>query len=153
MQMQRFGSPKPLSWPYGAESALELEIHIVVDTDTYNALQHVGATEDSAYLCIISIRMQQHALLCHKAKVTLVRCACCRQDATFDGLTTYSINVLMGRRDEALLTLCARQLVELATASGNTKCGKGQVPSCSLCAQPLPVHLPADLPVHRRGIA
>lgn len=44
-----------------------------------------------------------------------------RQDATFDGHTTYSTNVVLGRRDQPGLDLCARQLVELLGRQGHTK--------------------------------
>lgn len=37
------------------------------------------------------------------------------------GAVTYSTSVLLGRRDEPLLALAARQLVELASAAGNTQ--------------------------------
>ncbi len=45
------------------------------------------------------------------------------QDAAFDGSTTYSTSVLLGRRDEAaaLLQLCCRQIVEAAGAAGYKK--------------------------------
>ena len=43
------------------------------------------------------------------------------QDSTFDGSTTFSTTVLMGRRDEPLLPLCARRIVEGAHAKGYTK--------------------------------
>eukprot|EP00775_Hariotina_reticulata_P004578 gene4578-4832_t len=44
-----------------------------------------------------------------------------RQDATFEGKTTYSTTVLIGKRDEPLLTVAARQLVELAHSKGISK--------------------------------
>lgn len=43
------------------------------------------------------------------------------QDAAFDGSTTYSTAVVLGKRDEPLLQLCARQIVELAGAAGYKK--------------------------------
>lgn len=43
------------------------------------------------------------------------------QDAAFDGTTTYSTTVVLGKRDEPLLQLCARQIVELAGAAGYKK--------------------------------
>lgn len=42
------------------------------------------------------------------------------QDSTFDGSTTYSTNVLMGKRDE-LVSLCARRIVETAGKEGYIK--------------------------------
>jgi len=47
--------------------------------------------------------------------------ASCRQDATLEGKTTYSTTVLIGKRDEPLLTVAARQLVELAHSKGISK--------------------------------
>lgn len=44
----------------------------------------------------------------------------CRQDSTFEGKTTFSTSVLVGKRDEPLLTIAARQLVELAHSKGIT---------------------------------
>jgi Proteasome assembly chaperone 3 len=44
----------------------------------------------------------------------------CRQDSTLEGRSTFSISVLVGRRDEPLLLIAARQLVEIA-AAGSTK--------------------------------
>lgn len=44
-----------------------------------------------------------------------------RPDASAEGRTTYSTAVLFGRRDEPLLTVAARQLVEAAVAAGYTK--------------------------------
>lgn len=46
---------------------------------------------------------------------------CRRQDSTFEGKTTFSTSVLIGKRDEPLLTVAARQLVDLASSKGNTK--------------------------------
>jgi hypothetical protein len=46
-----------------------------------------------------------------------------RPDASDEGRTTYSTAVLLGRRDEPLLALAARQLVEAAAEAGSTKCG------------------------------
>ncbi len=43
------------------------------------------------------------------------------QDAAFDGSTTFSTSVLLGRRDEPLLQLCARQVVEMAGSAGLRK--------------------------------
>jgi hypothetical protein len=45
----------------------------------------------------------------------------CRQDSTFEGKTTFSTSVLVGKRDEPLLTIAARQLVELAHSKGISK--------------------------------
>ncbi|WIA35126.1 hypothetical protein OEZ86_003607 [Tetradesmus obliquus] len=44
-----------------------------------------------------------------------------KQDATFEGKTTFSTSVLVGKRDEPLLTVAARQLVEHANSKGSTK--------------------------------
>lgn len=44
-----------------------------------------------------------------------------KQDATFEGKTTFSTSVLVGKRDEPLLTVAARQLVEHANSRGSTK--------------------------------
>ena len=44
-----------------------------------------------------------------------------RRDASAEGRSTFSTQVLLGRRDEPLITLAARQLVELAAEAGNTK--------------------------------
>ncbi|GBF98097.1 hypothetical protein Rsub_10843 [Raphidocelis subcapitata] len=44
-----------------------------------------------------------------------------RPDASAEGRTTYSTSVLLGRRDEPLLTLAARQLVEAAVEGGYTR--------------------------------
>lgn len=41
-----------------------------------------------------------------------------RQDSTFEGKTTFSTSVLVGKRDEPLLTIAARQLVEFAHSKG-----------------------------------
>ena len=43
------------------------------------------------------------------------------RDATFDGATTFSASVLMGRRDEPLLPLCARRIIDAASVKGFTK--------------------------------
>lgn len=45
----------------------------------------------------------------------------CRQDSTFEGKTTFSTSVLVGKRDKPLLTIAARQLVELAHSKGISK--------------------------------
>jgi hypothetical protein len=45
-----------------------------------------------------------------------------RPDASAEGRTTYSTTVLLGKRDEPLLTLAARQLVEASVEAGNTRC-------------------------------
>lgn len=45
----------------------------------------------------------------------------CRQDSTFEGKTTFSTSTLVGKRDEPLLTIAARQLVEHAHSKGFTK--------------------------------
>ncbi|KIZ07523.1 hypothetical protein MNEG_0436 [Monoraphidium neglectum] len=44
-----------------------------------------------------------------------------RPDASAEGRTTYSTTVLLGKRDEPLLTLAARQLVEASVEAGNTR--------------------------------
>lgn len=44
-----------------------------------------------------------------------------RQDSTFEGKTTFGTSVLVGKRDEPLLTIAARQLVELAHSKGISK--------------------------------
>eukprot|EP00882_Tetradesmus_deserticola_P008435 GHRQ01008894.1.p4 GENE.GHRQ01008894.1~~GHRQ01008894.1.p4 ORF type:complete len:129 (+),score=33.35 GHRQ01008894.1:176-562(+) len=44
-----------------------------------------------------------------------------KQDATFEGKSTFSTSVLVGKRDEPLLTVAARQLVEHANSRGITK--------------------------------
>ena len=44
-----------------------------------------------------------------------------RPDASAEGRTTYSTTVLLGRRDEPLLALAARQLVEAAVEGGYTR--------------------------------
>jgi proteasome assembly chaperone 3 len=44
-----------------------------------------------------------------------------RQDTAFDGSTTYSTSVLMGKRDEPALILCARRIVEDAGQAGYAK--------------------------------
>lgn len=46
---------------------------------------------------------------------------CIRQDSTFEGHTTYNITTLLGKRDDVVLTLCARRIAELAHSAGNTK--------------------------------
>jgi hypothetical protein len=38
-----------------------------------------------------------------------------------EGKTTFSTSVLVGKRDEPLLTIAARQLVELAHSKGSSK--------------------------------
>mmetsp|Transcript_14549 Transcript_14549/g.31680 ORF Transcript_14549/g.31680 Transcript_14549/m.31680 type:complete len:143 (+) Transcript_14549:43-471(+) len=43
------------------------------------------------------------------------------QDAAFDGSTTFTTTILLGKRDEPLLSLCARRIVELASAAGYRK--------------------------------
>lgn len=43
------------------------------------------------------------------------------QDSSYQGQATFSTNILMGKRDEPLLLLCARQVVELAAAAGCSK--------------------------------
>eukprot|EP00878_Enallax_costatus_P008537 GHUV01008925.1.p4 GENE.GHUV01008925.1~~GHUV01008925.1.p4 ORF type:complete len:132 (+),score=35.02 GHUV01008925.1:597-992(+) len=44
-----------------------------------------------------------------------------KQDSTFEGKTTFSTSILVGKRDEILLTVAARQLVEQANSNGLTK--------------------------------
>ncbi|KAK3234018.1 hypothetical protein CYMTET_55712 [Cymbomonas tetramitiformis] len=41
-----------------------------------------------------------------------------RQDVAYDGTTTYSVNTLMGKRDEPLLESCTRRLVEVMGTQG-----------------------------------
>lgn len=50
---------------------------------------------------------------------TIIAASC---DTAFNAPTpTYTTNVLMGKRDEPLLTICARRIVEGAGAAGCTK--------------------------------
>ncbi|GIL75283.1 hypothetical protein Vretimale_7977 [Volvox reticuliferus] len=44
-----------------------------------------------------------------------------RKDATFDGRTTFSTSVVVGKRDEPTLELAARQLVEALGELGHSK--------------------------------
>jgi proteasome assembly chaperone 3 len=44
-----------------------------------------------------------------------------KSDGGMDGKSTYSTNVLLGKRDEPALTLCARRIVEQAAVAGFSK--------------------------------
>lgn len=44
-----------------------------------------------------------------------------RQDAALDGDTTFSVSVLLGRRDEPGVELLARQVAAMAAAAGINK--------------------------------